>query len=509
MHLKSSKEFCKGGLIRLTFPRQAFQRSGFGVSTKAKSASVKTGSLLLDSKNTRIPVDRRSEDQRQLLHVLLEHEDVRDLATSIAKLGIFPHERLVVMPHRKRFIVLEGNRRLAAIKLLLSPDLAPTDAEVKYFRKLSAKTDLSAIAKMDVSIMPNRIAAAPVIAALHVGESKKRWSTLQQARFYRELVDEGQSVAEVAEDLGVTLGQVNNYLRTEKLYRLALTLDYDPKVRSRLEDSRFPLTTLERFLESKLGRQFLGIELDDKKGFRGVVHPDRFKVALRQVATDIATKPGLTREINDEDGFRQYTSKIKLPETKVRGRFNPDTLLQGDEGDIHDDDESGSSVVPARRVVKPSHSVVPRGFQCRSTHDRVRAIFIEIRQMSIEQQRNATGVMLRVLIDIALWSFIKEAGHETAVCDHFDPTKKKRGYDPNWTPPLRDLISYACEKRLFPGMAADGYRSVRTLAAKDADYIITIEGFNAFTHNPSVTPTAGDLRALWQRAEPMLQIILN
>lgn len=58
-------------------------------------------------------------------------------------------------------------------------------------------------------------------------------------------------------------------------------------------------------------------------------------------------------------------------------------------------------------------------------------------------------------------------------------------------------------------MTADGYRSIRSLASKDANYMITIEGFNAFTHNPYVTPTEGDLRALWQRAEPMLEIILN
>lgn len=486
-------------------------KCGDQMAQSAKSGTVKTGSLLLDSRNTRIPEDRRSEDQRQLLHVLLEHEDVRGLAASIAKLGIFAHERLLVMPSGKRFIVLEGNRRLAAIKLLLSPELAASESDVKYFRKLSAKTDLSAIAQMDVSIVPSRVVAAPVIAALHIGDSKRRWSTLQQARFYRELVDEGQSAAEVAEDLGVTLGQVNNYLRTEKLYRLALTLEFDPQVRAKLEDSRFPLTTLERFLESKTGRHLLGIELDDNTGFRGVVHPDRFRAALKRVATDVATTAGMTREINDEDGFKKYVSKIELPETKVRGSFNPDALLKGDSsgGEGVGAPASAPAAAATRRVAKPSSSVVPRGFQCHSKHDRVRAIFNEIRQLSIEQQRNSTGVMLRVLLDIALWTFIKDIGHATAVADHFDPTGKKRGYDPNWTPPLRDLISYACDKRIFPGMAADGYRSVRTLAAKDMDYFVTIEGFNAFTHNPSVTPTAGDLRALWQRAEPMLQIVLN
>jgi hypothetical protein len=480
------------------------------MAPKSKSAVLKAGSLILDSKNTRIPADRRSDDQRHLLHQLVEHEDIRGLASSIVKLGLFPNERLVVVASGRRYVVLEGNRRLAAIKLLLSPELAPDAASVRFFRKLSDKTDVGALGKLEAAIVQSRIAAAPIIAALHTREAKKRWSPLQQARFYRELVDEGQTPAEVAEDLGISLGQVSGYLRAEKLYRVGLTLDYTDDVRRAIEDSRFHLTTLERFLESKIGRDFLGIDLDDAEGFTGVVHPDRFKAVLAHVTEEVATKPGLTRKINDEKGFAAYISEAekKIEKTKVRGSFSPDSLL------------TDNSVVPAviaadkekvksSRSEKPSSSVVPKGFTCRSKHERVRAIFDELKAISISGQRNSTGVMLRVLLDIALWSFFKDVGHVKAVLAHYDSNGKKRGYNPEWTPSLRDLISYAVENHLFPAMTPDGYKAVRSLASKDASYFITIDGFNEFTHNPSVTPTEGDLRALWQRAEPMLAIILN
>lgn len=480
------------------------------MTTESKSATIKVGSLLLDPKNTRIPADRRSENQRQLLHELLQHEDVRGLASSIAKLGLFPNERLVVVSSgQRRFIVLEGNRRLAAIRLILTPELAPTDALVKYFRALSAQADLAALGKIEVAVVPSRIAAAPIIAALHTGDSKRRWSSLQQARFYRELVDEGQTPAEVADELGIAIGQVRSYLRTEQLYRLALTLEYDPDVRSKLDDSRFPLTTLERFLESKIGRIFLGIECDEEQGFRGIVHPDRFKAVLARVAEDVATKPGLTRDINNEAGFKTYVSKVEpeIATTKARGSFTPGSLLgDGDSASLRNITEPAKK---ARTRVRSSPSVVPHGFTCRSKHDRVRAIFNEIKSMSIVQQRNSTGVMLRVLLDIALWGFLKTEGHVDSVLGHCDLTGRKRQHNTNWTPPLRDLISYAADKRIFPEMTADGYKSVRSLASKDSAYIVTIDGFNSFTHNPNVTPTEGDLRALWQRAEPMLDVILN
>lgn len=481
------------------------------MTTTSKSTTIKVGSLLLDANNTRIPADRRSKDQRHLLHELLEHEEVKDLASSITKLGLFPNERLVVMPSGKRFTVLEGNRRLAAMKLLLNPELAPSDTTVRYFRKLSARADLLAIGKVEVVVVADRVVAAPIIAALHTRGTKKRWSSLQQARFYRELVDEGQTPIEIAESVGVALGEVRSFLRAEKLYRLALPLDYDEHVRRKIEDSNYPLTTLERFLESKVGRKFLGVELDEKEGFRGVVHPDRFRAVIARVAEDVAMKKAFTRDINDEAGFQSYIDKTDrtIAKTKMRGSFDPSVLLG--EKQAEDTERGGQDKQPKlkHRTVKPSPSVIPRGFVCNSKHDRVRAIFNEIKSMKIVEQRNSTGVMLRVLLDIALWKFLETAGHEKSACNHFDPGGSKRKHNPDWTPALRDLISFAVDKRLFPGMTAAGYKAVRSLASRDAGYFITIEGFNSFTHNPNVTPTEGDLRALWQRAEPMLQIILT
>jgi len=251
--------------------------------------------------------------------------------------------------------------------------------------------------------------------------------------------------------------------------------------------------------------------LDEEQGFRGVVHLDRFKAVLAQVAKDIATTSGLTRKINNEEGFRTYVNEAEaqIEKTKTKGSFSPQSLLNDEKPEDISSRAEGAARSSASRSAKPSTSIIPRGFACSQKHDRVHAIFNELKSMNILQQRNATGVMVRVLLDIALWSFIKDVGHANAVCDHFDPDNKRRKNNPDWTPPLRDLISYAVEKRIFPGMTADGYKSVRSLASKDSAYIITIDGFNAFTHNPYVTPTEGDLRALWQRAEPMLEIILH
>lgn len=479
------------------------------MTTQYRAVSVRTGSLMLDNRNARLPEEMRSPNQRALLQALLETEDVKDLARSIAKLGIFPNERLVAMQDGHKYVVLEGNRRLAAIKLLLNPELAPTTALVKTFRRLSEMADLQSLGKLDVAVVKDRVSAAPIIAALHIGQAKKGWSNLQQARYYRELVEQGQSIADVADEIGTTVAEVQSFLRNEQLHRIALSLEYEPEMRRKIEDSRFPLTTLGRFIESRAGRHAMGLELGNDGNLRGTVHPERFKSILNRVARDVATEKGFTRRINDDTGIQGYFKEIEatLPVTPKRGKFDPKVLLG--EKPTSKPDEQAKRSKPVARAPRISSSIVPVGYACTSQHERVRAIFGELKSMKIANQKNSTGIMLRVLIDIALWQFIVEKGLSHAICDHFDRDGKKRRYDSTWTPPLRDLISYMCDKQQFPGMDAAGYKAVRLLASKNARDMITIDGFNAYTHNPHVTPTESELRALWQRTRPMLDIILN
>ena len=127
----------------------------------------------------------------------------------------------------------------------------------------------------------------------------------------------------------------------------------------------------------------------------------------------------------------------------------------------------------------------------------------------VEEYRNSIGVMLRVLIEVALWDYIATKRLEKDVLDALDPTRRRRKHNPDWLPSLRDTLSYACDQRIFDGMNAGGYKATRALVSKDADHILTIDGFNAFVHGAYTIPTGGDLRALWHRASPMLELTLN
>ncbi|MYA63084.1 MAG: hypothetical protein F4139_12155 [Gemmatimonadetes bacterium] len=476
--------------------------------TNRANRSVKLGNLILDTRNTRIPAAHQTPDQRALLHELVEHEDVAGLAKSIAQLGLFPNERMVVMRQNRRYTVLEGNRRLAALKLLQTPELAQKPAQVRFYRKLAREADAELPTVVDVVVVANRLEAAPIIAALHTRHPKRRWQTVQQAQFYRGMVEDGLMPAEVAAELGVTVGEVRSYLRSEKLYRVAQTLELPESVMKKLQDRRFPLTTLDRFLESTKGQAFLGIRLDEEHDFRGVVHPDRFRAVLTKVVTDVATVPGLTRMINKDADFEEYVSKAErdVPKTRIRGTFTPAQFLGAKPST-----EQKQKVTKAttKRTRRRSKSVVPWGFKCTIQQPRVQALFSELKKLDVRTHPNSSAVMLRVLLDVALWNFYKANNLASAAVAYCTKKGNRRKPKPKWTPTLRELISYGTANAVFPDMTADGYKSVQMLLARDNNWIATLDTLNEYAHNPHVQPTEQEIHAVWERAEPMLTIILK
>lgn len=58
--------------------------------------------------------------EAEIVQILWDAMDVRELVQSIAASGFFAHEALIVVNEAGRHIVIEGNRRLAAVKVLLS-----------------------------------------------------------------------------------------------------------------------------------------------------------------------------------------------------------------------------------------------------------------------------------------------------------------------------------------------------------------------------------------------------
>jgi len=244
-----------------------------------KKLQIKITTLELDPLNPRIPALVDDPTQRDIVAHLVAHEEVYDLAKSIVEFGgLYPSESLIAVEEVGKKVVLEGNRRLAALKLLDSPDLAP-DHMIAKFRALSHNIGPQAIEKAEVVLAPSRTAAARLIVARHTGDVVKRWSPAQQAKYIRTLVKEGQTIEDVAAEVRMTPGDIRDFLRTDTMIHLAHVASASPAVREAIDDKAFSVTTLERLIQSTAGQKFLGIKFDSDGNAVGEYDVEEFKKA--------------------------------------------------------------------------------------------------------------------------------------------------------------------------------------------------------------------------------------
>lgn len=158
--------------------------------------TLSLGSLQLDLINYRIPT--RRDDEASAIAYMVESEEVIEAARSILRNGYFDNEIPIVAKEGDRTVVLEGNRRVCALKCLAAPTLA-ADFE-QEFRALLKRYALEAEelpTRIRVLVATSREAAAPHIARLHTGRSKKPWSRDQQATFYYSLLREHTTVEDI------------------------------------------------------------------------------------------------------------------------------------------------------------------------------------------------------------------------------------------------------------------------------------------------------------------------
>ena len=195
------------------------KKSGSHVATNApfdfEAQDISISKLLLDPNNYRFldgkkfkkkAANRFHEEsvQNATVEKLEQHYDLDELKHSIITNGYVPMERIIVIPYSKKsgfFLVVEGNRRVAALKSLLKEEEEGvrelTPAQTTSFSKIpcavlkSAGTSLKHAERI---IMGIRHIAGP-----------REWGAYQQALLVSELKDdEDLEFKEIGEALGIS-----------------------------------------------------------------------------------------------------------------------------------------------------------------------------------------------------------------------------------------------------------------------------------------------------------------
>ena len=156
----------------------------------SKSVRVNVDQLRFDPENPRLPSTLNKEDETAVLEYMLEYANILDLMGSIAQQGYFPGEALLTIPNPKKneeYFVVEGNRRLAALKLLMHPDLAPISKNKVKEMSETISINRSQIEAVETIVYTQREQILDYLGYRHI-TGVMPWSSLAKARYLKQLV---------------------------------------------------------------------------------------------------------------------------------------------------------------------------------------------------------------------------------------------------------------------------------------------------------------------------------
>jgi len=189
--------------------------------------------LNLDTDNPRLPADTQGKGETELLRTLHRGFNLGELINSMLQNGYFEEEPLVVIPkklskklssnktskkefeefiknEKTTFTVVEGNRRLAAAKIITSP-------EIRNSLKIKNWTEPSTAILDDINVLPaivycTRDEVVPYLGVRHIVGIQK-WDSYAKARYIAKLVDEGKKLKDVENQIGDSQGSARkNYI---------------------------------------------------------------------------------------------------------------------------------------------------------------------------------------------------------------------------------------------------------------------------------------------------------
>jgi hypothetical protein len=436
-----------------------------------KQASMHVASLTLDDNNPRHA--KQTASDAESIAALLEKgpEKLLRLARDIIQHGVNPTELVVVMADGDRNVVLEGNRRIAALKLLHNPKLAPTEKLQKQVAAIAKRGEVPR--RVICVVAQSRLQAEHWIKIRHTGENGGigvvRWSTSEASRFGGRSTptEKARLFADAVsdwfpEDLEL---QVNiQTVREGRITNLGRMIA-DPTVRNLLGVSFDGDVVLRNFPKEKLHPILARIFAD----FAGSVSVDQIKTK-RQREKYLEQVEEILPKLSDRLDEPEKYSKFSNGDEPSRGK-SPEEYIETEN--------------KKQRRKRPDFE--KRLFQSvtlRNASLRTSEVLEEAKRISIDDMPNIAAIMVRAVVDIV-------------AADVADQLGWKQNQDT-----LKGRIA-AVLNQVDPGRTDPSLRDAWRLSQEE-DGALVLKTLHSFVHSWQSHPLTVEVRKLSLAYSPLL-----
>ena len=390
-------------------------------------------------------------------------------------------EKIVVYSIDGKNIVLEGNRRLAAYKLLDNPELAPNTILKNKLKKIKSQIQISDKFTLECLISTDKDQCFRYIERKHLkGNNEVSWGDNERAHHKTRR------------------GNANQ----KELFKVAITkiikeLKLPEEMKEQVLGHGY-VTNFWRIIDSTPAWEEYGFSLD-KKGNLTIKDKD-FKNKLKVIILNVLQKQNFSgevidsRSLNKNDEQKEYIKSIKKEDyKKVESEIKKQTT-KNILGEVITD------ITPTSKKKRNPKStirsyLIPKTCIFEIGETKINNIYCELQNdLLLDDSKkavpNAVGVLFRVFLEINIdffwekngYTFQKDtklAGKITKIADHMEKN------------------SIANKKQLS---------NIRTVAT-DKSNILAIENFHSYVHSYKAQPCSSDLKLKWDNLQEFFEIL--
>lgn len=444
--------------------------------------AISVGNLLLDPGNSRI-VKQESQKATRDAIITEQNKKLIVLAKDIIENGLNPCDLPLVFDAgdgNQNYFIIEGNRRLTAIQLMLNPGLAEGTPIHAAFKKLN-KDHADSIPKVfECVIVPSKKAGAIWMDRKHAsgleGAGTEPWSAISKARADAE---NGFSRPEL---------DAVNFVLTNP--------DLDQSLRKVLEGSEFNITNMKRLVETKEFQQETGITLQDGKLISNQ-SKDRIREIFTEIAKVIATskKPDGAKftvlDIHSKGHREAFIHSIIAKHPKKKKADAPWVVSGKPVKATIKTAKSKSKTTPS---TDEQPNLIPKSFKLELPAGKINDIFVELKHLDVMRCRHAISVLFRVFFEFTLDDYIKKQGIQL-------PTDKN-GYVSDKLSVRLDFVKKHVKSTK---LLSEKEMKPVDVATANQHSLLSPETLNAYVHSPWMNPDPMQLKLTWAECQLFIE----
>lgn len=457
----------------------------------AKKNTIKLSNLYLDLQNPRY---EEQKSQNDALNTIASEQKGKlvVLLKDILENGLNPSDIPIVMPDPTKesgYVVLEGNRRIAALKLFKKPSILTNTGLRQKYSKLHDEFKGKEIAKNGIEclVVNSREEANLWIERKHEGEMNGagtvKWNTVQSARFRANKTGKDSRVVQLIDFMKAAAEGDKEF--EEQLLKVKAT-------------------NLERLMSTVSVCSELGLTYNQGE-YASLYEWSEVMKGLRAVVSRLSQKDFKVRDIyrkGDRENFINSIPREELPDKTKKvetpwklKEFNieqrrTDTASQQEEINDKQQNRSGGNQ-PQRPTTRDTF--LPKDSSLSISNDRINRIYSELKLLSHITMTNTCSVMLRVFLELSADCYLETFGllKDGVLSGSRNGDLKSK---------INLVIKHLGDKNYIDDAKAKGIRD--ELNAKQGAY--SVDTLNAYVHNLDFNPKPENMMIAWDNITPFV-----